>query len=213
LARLKKPSGRKIVSSRSISDLKRTRGFRTPSKVLVLVCEGKKTEPIYFNALRTKLRISSLNILLIPGQGAPISIVERAIEEKKCISKGDEVWCVFDVERIGYNPTFSEAVSKARRAKLHLAISNPAFEYWFLLHFERTDHPFKDANEVLGQLHQHLPHYQKNINIYDDIKSSTRTAITNARELRRCSADNWSGFPNSSTGVDKLVCEIYKLIE
>ncbi len=211
MARKKKPSGLKIPRSRSLSDFKRKRGFRTPKKVLVIVCEGKKTEPIYFRSIRNKLRIPTLSVKVIPDQGAPISIVERAIQEKSYISEGDDVWCVFDVERLGTNPTFADAISRAHGAKINLAITNPAFEYWFLLHFECTDRPFMDANHVIDQLHEYLPNYQKNIDVYEDIKDNTKTAIENAVKLRKRSVDSWREFPNPSTRVDKLVLEIFKL--
>ena len=213
LVRKKKPSGRKRGDPRYLRDLRRIPGKRIPWKVIVIVCEGEKTEPLYFGAIRQSLRMPSLNIRIVPGQGAPISIVNRAIEEKKCTTKYDDVWCVFDVEQIANNTSFLEAVDKARRAKINLAITNPAFEYWYLLHFFRTDRPFINAEQVIGQLKKYLPKYDKSISVYESIRDKTDTAIANACELRKISEEEWENWSNSSTGVDKLLTRIMEIFD
>lgn len=211
MARKKKPSGRKIGKSRSIKELRRIVGAKKPAKVILIVCEGKKTEPLYFKDMRISLRLPSLNVQIVPDQGAPISIVNRAIEEKKYVSKGDEIWCVFDVEQLAHNSSFFEAVEKARKHKLKLAVSNPSFEYWYLLHFECTNRPFLNASEVEKQLKTYIPHYAKGTSVYTDLQSKTSDAIDNANKLRINSNDDWENFPNPSTSVDNLVISIAKI--
>jgi hypothetical protein len=53
----------------------------------------------------------------------------------------DEVWCVFDVEWPKNDPdvqkkALKEAVEEARKGGVKLAISNPCFELWLILHFQ-----------------------------------------------------------------------------
>ncbi len=210
LARTPKPSGRKTGKSQSVKDLSRVRGYKTPKKVIVVVCEGEKTERLYFETMRQNLRIPSLSLKVIHDQNAPISVVNRAVREKTDLQTGDEVWCIIDVEQKGTNPTFSQAVNIARISKLNLAITNPAFEYWYLLHFECTDQPFMNADKVTAQLKKYLPNYEKVVD-YNDIGDKTETAIENARKLRKNSENNWRNFPNSSTGADELVDAILKM--
>jgi hypothetical protein len=58
---------------------------------------------------------------------------ERAVAEEDEI---DEIWCVFDVEWPRNHPGLKEAVDRARGNGINLAISNPCFELWLILHFQ-----------------------------------------------------------------------------
>ena len=208
MTRTKKPSGHKLGKPRPVRSLQRRQGHKRPGKVILIVCEGEKTEPIYFDALKRDVRLPSLGIRIIPDQGSPISIVKRAIREKTELSPGDKVWCVFDVEQENKNETFPKAVSLAKKSGINLAVSNPAFEYWYLLHFRRTGRVFMNAREVITQLKKYLPKYEKNIDVYPDLKDKTNAAIKNAFELRTLSPDDRGDYPNSSTNVDILASEI-----
>jgi len=201
-----------IGKSKKITDFKRRREFKTPASILTIVCEGKKTEPIYFDDIRKQFRLSTLRLSIIPDQGAPISIVNRAIKEKKKASKDDDIWCVFDVEVIHENPTFTKAVNLAKSNNINLAISNPAFEIWFLLHFEKTNRPFCNADEIIEYLKNYLPEYDKSKSVFNELESKTSEAISNVCSIRNNSVDDWNNFPNPSTGVDILVTNIYSLI-
>jgi hypothetical protein len=57
----------------------------------------------------------------------------RAIDEEGEI---DEFWCVFDVEWPRNHPDLKDAVEQARQGGVELAISNPCFELWLILHFQ-----------------------------------------------------------------------------
>ncbi len=58
----------------------RRQPVRQPYDVVLIVCEGTKTEPSYINALRNSLGLSSLNIrVLQPPGNDPMSIVRFAI--------------------------------------------------------------------------------------------------------------------------------------
>jgi hypothetical protein len=57
---------------------------------------------------------------------------ERSAREEGEI---DEIWCVFDVEWPTNHPNLQEAIDLARGNSVRLAISNPCFEIWLVLHF------------------------------------------------------------------------------
>lgn len=197
---------------KKITDFKRRKEFKTPASILTIVCEGKKTEPIYFEDIRKLYKLSTLRLSIIPNQGAPISIVNRAIREKKNSSTDDSIWCVFDVEVLHENSSFARAVSLARTNNINLAISNPSFEFWFLLHFEKTDRPFSNADEIIEYLKNYIPEYDKGKSVFNELENKTIVAISNVSNIRNNSLDNWKNFPNPSTGVDILVTEILSLI-
>src|SRR5258708_1589532 len=69
----------------------------------LIVCEGERTEPIYFDYWKKFLPQHLLETVQIIGQGDnTINIVRKAIEEKKARAADplkppfDEVWAVFD---------------------------------------------------------------------------------------------------------------------
>lgn len=195
-----------------MQDMYRRRGKKVPRRVFVIVCEGKETEPNYFKEMRQDFRLSRVNVRILPAEGAPITVVEKAIQEKTQLDDPrDEVWCVLDVEQLGNNPSFDRAIDIALRRKLHLAVSNPAFEYWYLIHYERSDKPFRNADDVISQLKRYLPDYDKSDSSYSILKDRTETAIANATYLRNNATSPWEKFPNSSTGVDILVTKILEI--
>ena len=103
--------------------------------------------------------------------GGVLNLVDAAIDERLALDndriedqpdlKADEVWCVFDVEGPEAGTPLDEAVRRARNGRVELAVSNPAFEYWYLLHFELTDKLFRDAADVIDDLRKHISDYDK----------------------------------------------------
>src|SRR5687767_6298275 len=58
-------------------------GPTRPSKHRILiVCEGKTTEPGYFKALQHEVRNPRLHVKAIGPAGVPVTVVETAISEK-----------------------------------------------------------------------------------------------------------------------------------
>lgn len=95
----------------------------------LIVCEGRNTEPSYFN----NFKLSSAIIKSIGEGYNTLSLVKRAItlSEKK---NYDQVWCVFDKDDFT-DENFNNAILLASKNNIGIAYSNQAFEYWILLHF------------------------------------------------------------------------------
>ena len=193
----------------------RRTAFREPGKVILIVCEGGETEPIYFKQLRYKLGLNPKSIHVEADCGnAPINVVDRAIELEK--AKGinyDQIWCVFDTEEKGKNSTLLAAKDKAEAHKFCLAISNPCFEQWFLLHYENTARPFIKCAEVESYLkHNHLSHYDKSKPPVDDLFQKLDTALANAKILRAARKSSGDDVLSSTmTNVDLLVKQLKAL--
>nr|WP_236684662.1 RloB family protein [Ferrimicrobium acidiphilum] len=66
----------------------------------------------------------------------------------------DEFWCVFDVEWPQNHPHLRDAIEQARQGGIELAISNPCFELWLILHFQ--DHGSWLNNNTARRLRQKL---------------------------------------------------------
>lgn len=189
---------------------------------ILIVCEGTKTEPNYFEAwkeqvdeikkkyaLRTTASICIGDEISIDGEGKnTLSLVEVALEKKnKSPLDYNQVWCVFD--RDSFPPSdFDNAIKKAESCGMKVAYSNEAFELWYLLHFvhrvtSMSRSEFKDElSKHLGML------YQKNDpTMYGRLLKYKKDAIRNAKTLRDCvsCSDKCYSKHNPSTTVDQLV--------
>lgn len=78
-------------------------------------------------------RNTALNIEIHPERGAPLTLVEMAVVRGRD-DEVDECWCLFDVEWPQHHPHLAKAMALAEKNGVHLAISNPCFELWLLLH-------------------------------------------------------------------------------
>ncbi|SNQ49364.1 conserved hypothetical protein [Frankia canadensis] len=78
---------------------------------------------------------AAIRIEIVVAPGVPATLVRRAVEKARD-PEIDECWCTFDVEWPTNHPNLKQAVSLARENGIRLAISNPCFELWLVLHFE-----------------------------------------------------------------------------
>lgn len=123
--------------------LRRRVASRRPRKTLLIFCEGERTEPEYLNALKRQpsvrdVAVVDLRVVTGHGRSAPRALValataarSRALDEDAEI---DEFWCVFDVEWPENHPGLEDAIKEAERNGIEVAVSNPCFELWLILH-------------------------------------------------------------------------------
>jgi hypothetical protein len=203
------------VHERRVRSYGRSQGKTQPGRYILIVCEGAETEPNYFERLRDYFKISLVKVERHGGvPGALIEKAQQLINQRKLegLDQYEEVWCVFDVENPNYNPTFHEAVGIADAHHYLLAISNPAFEFWYILHFERTTRPFRDGQEVKGYLEQkHIHGYSEAMPVFDLLLRYTSEAIRNSKSILENHPINDQRFPNPSTSVHLLVEELIQM--
>ncbi len=176
-------------------------------KNALIICEGE-TERRYFDELRKELRLKPSDVTVIYKDSAPISIVDNAIKivKNKNEPKYDDIFCVFDKDT---HPTYKKALDKVNTIKsknttIHIINSVPCFEFWLLLHFVFSTKPFTSNEELISDLREHIPDYEKNMaNIFAQTKHQLPAAIANAKltekECKKTETDN------PSTEVHKLV--------
>ena len=116
---------------------KRKKNIRTPKRVIFIVCEGSKTEINYFE--RFNEPFSNVRIKPVHEYTDPPNIVKYAIkikkEEEVDLDGGDGIWCVHDVDE-NRNEIIKNCTDHAQANGISVALSNPSFELWFLLHFK-----------------------------------------------------------------------------
>lgn len=197
---------------RKRSSLRRVQG-KKPGQRILIVCEGTKTEPSYFNALRRALRLSGMTVDGPPRCGsAPISVVDFALQGKKrAQSEGnryDQIWCVIDRDQ---HPSFMQAIDKARANGIELAVSVPCFEFWLTLHFEYTTRPSSSYNDIRPQLEKHIPDYHRVGYDASALIERRNEAVIHARRLIDARPDAAVEFPCPCTYVYLLVESIEAL--
>ncbi len=197
--------------AKALKDYIRKTGTRGPTRDRVLiVCEGKKTEPNYFRGFR-------LTNVTVDGKGYNTdSLVREAIKIQKNAIKSkeefDRVWCVFDRDSFGPE-NFNAAISLARSNNIQIAYSNEAFEIWYMLHFNYYDTGFSrdQYKELLTRLLNH--EYRKNSpSMYEELLERQNTAIKNAERLLSTYQRSNPERDNPSTTVHLLVMELNKWI-
>lgn len=152
-----------------------------------------------FKGLKNCSRNSAVHIRLKPKVGAPRDLVEHARRIAPANGEDfDEVWCVVDVDDFDLEP----AVALAAKLDVRLAVSNPCFELWLLLHYQDCAAPLCDAKAVLRQLAKHVPGYQKNGLRFIDFEAGVKDALRRAECLDPTGSDHRR---DPSSGVWKLV--------
>ncbi|MBO5916386.1 MAG: RloB domain-containing protein [Bacteroidales bacterium] len=201
---------------------KQTSSKKVSCRILI-VCEGKKTEPNYFKKFKLKSNNSFTYEVQCEGCGeGTMKVVNTAIElaQKAKLSPQpfDSVWAVFDKDNF---TDFNAAIEKAENNNINAAWSNEAFELWYLYHFlnrttgmsrDEYKKAISDAVNNTGRWKKKKPYeYKKededNYNImmtYGNI----RNAIRWAKQQHQQFADKNYSSHNPCTTVYKLVLQL-----
>ncbi len=202
--------------NRHVPNLVYGRYTKKPTKKALIVCEGEKTEPSYFEELKKHYEINPSSVVIRgDGGSSPKSVVDFAEDlyeqEKQTSGAFDKVFCVFDKNS---HSSYKDTVDRLRNMEpkgIFVAITSvPAFEYWFLLHYTNSAKPYvakgsKSAGDnLISDLKKYLPDYTKNRkDIFSTLIDRIETAKTNAASVLR-GAEKTGAF-NPSTRVHKLV--------
>nr|WP_295924639.1 RloB family protein [uncultured Dyadobacter sp.] len=210
------------------SEQKRKVDARAKRVYYLIVCEGERTEPNYFEGLKRDLPKGVLTAFQIDIEGLGMntqSLVDEAVRlrdvyEKETGRAVDNLWVVFDRDSFAANE-FNNAIDSCDAREIYCAWSNEAFELWYLLHFHyyntaigRHDYQRLIENNLRGFLTDDYAYKKNSLEMYDLLKrfGSVSDAIRNAQRLAR----NFEGRQdyadhNSCTMVYKLVDELLNL--
>lgn len=192
---------------------------QTPKRGLVL-CEGE-TEVKYFKGLishkehRRRLGAVDVNIYK-PKDHSPNGLVTEAknkIKEAKKLSiPYDFVWVVFDKDgHMDIAKAFNEINTHKAKPKINHAFSITCFEYFILLHFERTTRQFRKCDDIVSAVKKHLPDYEKAVNTYQLVVDKKGVAIDNCKfVLAHVQNDLERGKPVYELPV---YCNVHELVE
>lgn len=188
---------------------------RKINKRMFILCEGRKTEPYYFNALIDHCNFMGTPVevsIIKTTHNTPKELVLDALSHKEL--EIDEVWVVFDKDGYTKHP---ETFEVADKYNIHIAFSSISFEIWILLHFMITKRQFTQSFEVIEFLKQkNFLNFKKNDKqTFHKVKHLTNNAINNAQKLRKYQVVKHPTLKiyqmNPITNVDILVTEILNL--
>ncbi len=190
---------------RNISSFRRKKDFRPLRITFLIVCEGERTEPHYFESFRVPK-----DVCRVIGVGMnTVSLVEKTIALKEDGDYG-AVWCVFDRDSFP-SQNFNNAILLAEHHNIDVAYSNEAFEIWYLLHFHYHD-AATGREQYKGMLTQRfgIPYKKNDKSVYERLLSRQEDAIKNAERLLDSYPNHSPVNDNPSTTVHKLVQELNK---
>lgn len=208
-----------IYKKSKLEKLDRTRKAKKVLPYILIVCEGKKTEPNYFKWYRDNCK-QFINIEIFGEGKNTTSLVKETIHIRRQIQKDmnikfDQVWCVFDKDSFT-NDIYNGAFELCKNSDIRPAYSNECFEIWYLLHFNyyntgmsRTE-AFSKLDQILQE--RYKIRYEKNLDrMYTLLESLQVDAIKRAYQLEKCCENKHIlHHQNPSTTVHKLVEELNK---
>ena len=205
---------------RPTPDLKRRRSKREPKRRFILFCEGKNTEPEYFDAVKRACVNALIEVEIVRAVGVPYTIAERAGERARSeglarnsrrqmnsFEETDQVWAVFDVDE---HPRFNDALSHCKQTGVRVARSNPCFELWLILHEQDYDR-YETRQDMQRQLERIRLDYARNRGKTpdcDDVVTRVEKAEHRAEVQLKRRTDADDPFGNPSTTAGRLTYEI-----
>ena len=221
-----------VLKRRAREESKRKIEFKSKRKFYLIVCEGEKTEPNYFESLKASLPkgVLELTSIDIDGTGRnTMSIIQEAVKlqkryEDKYLRTIDRVWAVFDRDSFPAS-NFNNAINKGENSKpkINCAWTNEAFELWYLLHFNYYNTAIhrdqyqklieKEINNASGRTDFK---YEKNSTTMFELLNKygcQEKAIQNSEKLEALYHDRSYANHNPCTKVHILIKELIELTE
>lgn len=203
----------------------RKRELVTPKpNSFLIVSEGKKTEPLYFEGLAKYINDKygqSVDIEkpTITAQGEGKCTVTLVQETAKIVRNANiiysQVWVVFDKDDF---QDFDEAIELAEKYGIRVAWSNQSFEYWIYLHFNYSDSALhrddwvRKLSEIFKSWGISKTGYQKNDSDVFDLAithGSLKTAVNNATRIEQSYDDKMKASQRDPcTMVHRLILEL-----
>lgn len=185
-------------------------GMRRYKRLFLIATEGNKTEPHYFDLLNEEVVLVQVQVVKGQHDSSPKHVLNRMEEhlQKQRLLSGDEAWLVIDKdqwtqEQIGALNDWTQL--HANRA---LAVSNPKFELWLLLHFE-DGAGVSTPQDCKQRLKRYLPDYDKGISPTHISMVQVHQAVARAKRRDNPPCSDWPRTAGVST-VYKLVHNILK---
>ena len=201
------------MRSRNSLMRERREAFRD-ARLIVIASEGKDTERIYFKALAKEYTNPRVHVHVLErseneqNNSSPEHVLKQLNDYKSQyeLEADDELWLVVDKDRWTEAMLSRVATECSQKVAMHMALSNPCFELWLLLHMEdavslppeeqkqwmENRRKSKNADPYLKvRLRQKMGSYHESS--YDALTliAHIENAIERARALDKKPTDRW----------------------
>ncbi len=186
---------------------RRPLGREQPRRVIKVHSEGRVTEPAYLLRMAKTYRVAHVNIGSVGKD--PLSLVNDARQDAKLLTRRrtqreiDEVWVIFDTDE---HPNIPRACTEARDSGIGVALSNPCFELWLILHCRDQTGPLerREAQRLAREL-KLIDGKDIHPDAHGTLKQGYTTAKTRAQDLDKRNVSGGRGLrANPSSSVWKL---------
>lgn len=190
-------------------DFKRLEGVRS-ARLVVIAAEGRKTENIYFEAMKATVCASDVHVEILyrdTNDSSPEHVYKqiRRFTDEYNIEDDDQLWIVVDKDK-WRDKTLSEVARYcAQNNNLYFCVSNPCFELWLLLHIEDVASYSEEQMEKLAtnrkvnsqdtwlkkRIKELTGHYCESDYDAMALLANMDMAIKRAEKLDVCPTDRW----------------------
>lgn len=116
------------------------------AKLIIIATEGSKTEPRYFREMASQKYYpnSRVKVWILEKEDDTASSPEHVLREldrykdEFYVEEDDELWLVIDLDNWG-DGKIAQVASLCQQKNYKLAVSNPCFELWLLLHIRTLE--------------------------------------------------------------------------
>lgn len=177
----------------------RRSGFRDAT-LFVIASEGAVTEQDYFKGLKVRWHSSRIHVEVVTRDDPTLSSPRHVLSSLDAFAREfrlrdeDQLWLVMDRDSQSWKPPLMAEIARECKKGYFLAVSNPCFEIWLLLHFEdvpaqgnaRKQELARNANGLLkSQVAHHcspgcpyvnnfIPHVEKALTRAETLDTSPR---------------------------------------
>jgi len=193
----------------------RPQGKLQRKKVFILAFEGKVTEQLYFDIFKDEKKFPNARNLILRmlpwnSDTSPPKVLKRLKNYLECELPEPpfEAWLV--VDRDNWTDQQLALVNRWTRknpSTQFLALSNPKFEYWLLLHFEEGN-DLASSKKCSDRLVKCPCGYNKNKRTFDVSKitmEKVENAVIRAKKKDRPKCKDWPRTMGNTT--------VYRLVE
>lgn len=181
-------------------------GTRRYRRLFIIAVEGAITEPQYFAMFNDLNATIKVQCLTDAHKSSPQKVLERlkkSLKEEELRGE-DEAWVVIDKDQ-WQDEQIMRLFSWSQENKNYgMALSNPKFEYWLLLHFEDGT-GIESPSDCDQRLRKHLSDYDKRIEKRKFTLEMIEKAIARARNRDYPPCKDWPRSPGRTT--------VYRLVE
>lgn len=139
------------------------------------MCEGQTEEKYYKGLVSQEMyrrKFAAIDVAIYkPDSNFPAGLIKKTRDLMKIAKRDrndyDFVWVVFDKDQHASIPGAFE-MARTNKPEIRIAFTSPCFEFFILLHFEKTTREFSSCDEIISYIKKkgYIPDYEKASNLF-----------------------------------------------